>query len=195
MRANRMKKYRVKKTIMSKEEISRTVKRLAHEIVEKNFGVKDLAIVGIQTRGVFLGRRIIKEILKAGLAGSRKDIPFGILDITLYRDDVDSMASPRPLKETDIPFDLSGRKIVLVDDVIFTGRSIRAALDELMDFGRPQNIQLAVLVDRGHREIPIEPNFTGKKFLTAREELISVELEEVDGQDRVVLKEESGAKR
>jgi pyrimidine operon attenuation protein/uracil phosphoribosyltransferase len=139
---------------------------------------------------VFLGRRIINEILKAGLAEGAKEIPFGLLDITLYRDDVTTRTTPPPVRETDIPFDLTGKKIVLVDDVIFTGRSIRAALDELMDFGRPQNIQLAVLVDRGHRELPIEPNFVGKKFLTAREELIVVELEEVDGKDRVVLKEE-----
>lgn len=184
-----MEKYREKKMIMNKEEISRTVKRLAHEIVEKNFGVKDLAIVGIQTRGVHIGRRIIAEILKAGLADGLTDIPFGMLDITLYRDDMDEMIEPPAVKETDIPFELTNRKIVLVDDVLFTGRSIRAALDELMDFGRPQNIQLAVLVDRGHRELPIEPNFTGKTFTTAREERIDVELEEVDGQDRVVLKE------
>ena len=182
-----MGKYREKKVIMSKEEISRTVKRLAHEIVEKNFGVKDLAIVGIQTRGVYLGKRIIEEIFKAELAEGVKEIPFGIIDITLYRDDVDTLPAPPPVKETEIPFDLTGKKIVLVDDVIFTGRSIRAALDELMDFGRPQNIQLAVLVDRGHRELPIEPNFVGKKFLTTFEEFIAVEVEEVDGNDRVVL--------
>jgi pyrimidine operon attenuation protein/uracil phosphoribosyltransferase len=185
-----MTKYREKKTIMNKEEISRTVKRLAHEIVEKNFGVKDLAIVGIQTRGVFLGRRIIQEILNAELADGVTDIPFGVLDITLYRDDMSTMDSPPHIKETIIPFDLTGKKIVLVDDVIFTGRSIRAALDELMDFGRPQNIQLAVLVDRGHRELPIEPDFVGKKFLTAREERIDVLLDEVDDKDSVVLKEE-----
>ena len=183
-------KYREKKTIMNKEEISRTVKRLAHEIVEKNFGVRDLAIVGVQTRGVYLGKRIISEIFKADLADGEKEIPFGFLDITLYRDDMSTMENPPQVKETDIPFDLTGKKIVVVDDVIFTGRSIRAALDELMDFGRPQNIQLAVLVDRGHRELPIEPNFVGKKFLTAREERIDVQLEEVDGKDAVVLKVE-----
>jgi pyrimidine operon attenuation protein/uracil phosphoribosyltransferase len=185
-----MPKYREKKIIMSAEEISRTVKRLAHEIVEKNFGVKDLAIVGVQTRGVHLGRRIIQEIFKADLAEGAKEIPFGILDITLYRDDMSTMETPPHVKETDIPFDLTGRKIVVVDDVIFTGRSIRAALDELMDFGRPQNIQLAVLVDRGHRELPIEPNFTGKRFLTAREERIDVLLQEEAGTDGAVLQEE-----
>jgi pyrimidine operon attenuation protein/uracil phosphoribosyltransferase len=182
--------YKEKKVIMSKEEISLTVKRLAHEIVEKNFGVKNLAIVGIQTRGVSLAKRVIEEIKNARLAGGEKDIPLGVLDITLYRDDVVNMNVPPHVIETDIPFDLTGKKIVVIDDVLFTGRSIRAALDELMDFGRPEKIQLAVLVDRGHRELPIEPNFCGKKFTTAKEERISVELEEVDGQDRVVLMEE-----
>lgn len=183
--------YREKKVIMNKEEMSRTIKRLAHEIVEKNFGTKNLAIVGVQTRGVNLGRRIVDEIIKAGLAQGNNDIPFGVIDITLYRDDVSTMASPPLVKETDIPFDPTGKKIVLVDDVVFTGRSARAAIDELIDFGRPQNIQLAALVDRaGHRELPIEPNFVGKKFPTAFEELIAVELEEIDGNDRVVLKEE-----
>ena len=178
-----------KKIIMSCEEIGRTLRRLAHEIVERNSGVGDLAIVGIQTRGVFLAKRIVNEILKSGLSEGKGEIPFGLLDITLYRDDVDTMQTPHDVKETDIPFDLTGKKIVLVDDVLFTGRSIRAALDELMDFGRPENIQLAVLVDRGHRELPIEPNFTGKKIPTSRDELVSVELEEVDGKDRVMLKE------
>ncbi len=178
-----------KKMIMSREEISRTIRRLAHEIVEKNFGVRDMAIVGIQTRGVFVAQRIAREIKAAGLNDTDHEVPFGTLDITLYRDDVGSTDTARPVRETDIPFDLNDKKVVLVDDVLFTGRSIRAALDELIDFSRPRNIQLAVLVDRGHRELPIEPNFIGKKFITSREELISVELEEVDGTDRVVLKE------
>jgi len=186
-----MQAWRDKKVIMSKVEIGRTVKRLAHEIVEKNFGVKDLVIIGIQTRGVHLGRRILKEIIDAGLADGITNIPFGTLDINLYRDDVGTLSSPPQIRETEIAFDIVGKKIVLVDDVIFTGRSIRAALDELMDFGRPRNIQLAVLVDRGHRELPIEPNFTGKKFITSMDEFIDVELEESDGQDRVVLKEKT----
>ena len=186
-----MKKYKEKKVIMSAEEIARTIKRLAHEIVEKNFGVKNLALIGVQTRGVFIAKRIIDEMIKADLCDGRRDIPFGVIDITLYRDDVDSMATPPQVKETDIPFDLTGKKIVVVDDVLYTGRSIRAALDELMDFGRPENIQLAVLVDRGLRELPIEPNFTGKKFMTSKHELISVDLVEADGSDRVVLMEEA----
>lgn len=181
--------YVEKKTILSKEELGRTVKRLALEIVEKNFGVKDLAIVGIQTRGVPLAKRILDEIQGAGKEGAAAEIPFGTLGITLYRDDVGTLETPPALKETEISFDLTGKKIVLVDDVIYTGRTIRAALDELMDFGRPQSIQLAVVIDRGHRELPIEPNFVGKKFQTMKEELIEVELSEIDGQDRVVLKE------
>ncbi|MGA2090945.1 MAG: bifunctional pyr operon transcriptional regulator/uracil phosphoribosyltransferase PyrR [Endomicrobiales bacterium] len=180
--------YNEKKVIMNKEEISRTVKRLAMEIVEKNFGVKDLVVIGIQTRGVHLARRIINEMVAARLIQSVEDVAFGKLDITLYRDDIASKSIPPLIRETEIPFDISDKKIILVDDVIFTGRSIRAAMDELMDFGRPQSIQLAVFVDRGHRELPIEPNFTGKKFITTREELIAVELEESDGQDRIVLK-------
>lgn len=119
--------YQEKKIILSKEELGRTIKRLAHEIVEENFGVKDLVIIGIQTRGVFLAQRIIKEIIQNGLADGEKELPFGKLDINLYRDDVDSMKKLPEVKETDIPFEIDGKKIVLVDDVIFTGRSIRAA--------------------------------------------------------------------
>jgi pyrimidine operon attenuation protein/uracil phosphoribosyltransferase len=180
--------YTEKKVIMNKEEIGRTVKRLAVEIVEKNFGVKDLVIVGIQTRGVHLARRIINEMVASRLIQSAADVAFGKLDITLYRDDISTKSTTPLIRETEIPFDITDKKIILVDDVIFTGRSIRAAMDELMDFGRPRNIQLAVFVDRGHRELPIQPNFCGKQFITAREELISVELEEVDGSDRIVLK-------
>jgi pyrimidine operon attenuation protein / uracil phosphoribosyltransferase len=181
--------YIEKKPILSKEELGRTIKRLALEIVEKNFGTKDLALVGIQTRGVPLAKRILAEIQKTCKEGEADDIPFGTLGITLYRDDVGTLETPPALKETEINFDLTGRKIILIDDVIYTGRTIRAALDELMDFGRPQSIQLAVVIDRGHRELPIEANFVGKKFQTSKEEKIEVELEEVDGQDRVVLKE------
>jgi len=184
-----MKEYKEKKTLLSKEEVGRTIKRLAMEIVEKNFGIKDLAIVGIQAQGVPLARRILEEIQHTCKEEGVADLPFGTLGITLYRDDVVTMDSPPELKETDLPFDLTGKKIILVDDVIYTGRTIRAAMDELMDNGRPQSIQLAVLVDRGHRELPIEPNFTGNKFQTSKDELIEVELAEIDGNDRVVLKE------
>ena len=153
-----------------------------------------MAIVGIHTRGVYVGNRIINEILESGLSESKKEIPFGTLDINLYRDDMDSASSLPKVRETDISFDVAGKKIVLVDDVIYTGRSIRAAMDALMDFGRPKSIQLAVLLDRGHRELPIEPNFTGKKFMASKDERIDVELEETDGRDSVVLKERAKKK-
>jgi pyrimidine operon attenuation protein/uracil phosphoribosyltransferase len=184
-----MAEYKEKSVIMNKQEMSLLIKNLAHEIVEKNSGIKDLAVIGIQTRGVPIGRRIISEILKSQAGSEKEEITFGILDITLYRDDVDSMSSVPLVKETDIPFDIEGKVLVIVDDVIFTGRSIRAALDEIVDFGRPKNIQLAVLIDRGNRELPIEPNFVGKKIHTAKEERVEVEVEEVDKRDQVVLKE------
>ncbi|MCX5781498.1 MAG: bifunctional pyr operon transcriptional regulator/uracil phosphoribosyltransferase PyrR [Elusimicrobia bacterium] len=181
-----MKNFTEKRVLMNKDEIKHTLRRLANEIVEKNHGVENLAIIGIQTRGVHIAKRIIAEIQKENAEG---DIIFGILDTTLYRDDFETLETPPPLKETEISFNVNDKKIILIDDVLFTGRSIRAAIDQLIDFGRPKNIQLAVLIDRGHRELPIEPNFVGKKIPTAREELVSVELEEVDGQDRVVLKQ------
>ena len=178
------------KILMSKDDIKQTVKRLAKEIVEKNRSIKDLAIVGIQTRGVFIAKRILDEIKSANPSEDSKNIPFGTIDTTLYRDDFATMDEPPALKETEINFNINDKNIVLIDDVLFTGRSIRAAIDQLIDFGRPKSIQLAVLVDRGHRELPIEPNFVGKKIETSREEQVSVELEESDGQDRVVVKQE-----
>ncbi|MDA7857920.1 bifunctional pyr operon transcriptional regulator/uracil phosphoribosyltransferase PyrR [bacterium] len=182
--------YRKKKTILTAEEVSRTIKRMAHEIVEKNYGVKDLVIVGIQLRGVHLANRIAGQIKNI----EKKEIPVGILDITLYRDDVDSIASQPVVKETKIPFDITDKKIILVDDVLYTGRTVRAALDELIDFGRPKLIKLAVLIDRGNREFPIQPDFVGKLFQTSKTELISVDLKEVDGHDEVVLKEKTEGK-
>jgi pyrimidine operon attenuation protein/uracil phosphoribosyltransferase len=176
------------KIIMDKKAVELAVKKLARDIVDNNGGTKNLAIVGIQTRGVPLGKRIIVEMLKLGSAKGVKDIPFGILDITLYRDDMGTMASVPLVKDTDIPFDITDKVVVIVDDVVFTGRSVRAAIDELIDFGRPKRIELAVLIDRGHRELPIEPNFVGKKVVTKKEELVDVELEEIDGKDSVFLK-------
>lgn len=175
-----------KKAIMDAKEISWTIKRMAHEIVEKNYGIKDLVIVGIQTRGVHLARRIAREIETI----EKKEVPVGALDITLYRDDVDSIAHQPLVKETKIPFDITDKKVVLVDDVLFAGRTVRAALDELIDFGRPKIIRLAVLIDRGLRELPIQPDFVGKIYPTSKKELISVNLKEVDGEDSVVLREE-----
>lgn len=175
-----------KKAIMDAKEISWTIKRMAHEIVEKNYGIKDLVIVGIQTRGVHLAKRIAREIETI----EKKEVPVGSLDITLYRDDVDSIAHQPLVKETKIPFDITDKKVVLVDDVLFAGRTVRAALDELIDFGRPKIIRLAVLIDRGLRELPIQPDFVGKIYPTSKKELISVNLKEVDGEDSVVLREE-----
>lgn len=167
--------------VMGENEIGRTLVRIAHEIVEKNKGVSNLALIGIRTRGVFLAKRLAKEIFKI----EKKEIPVGTLDITLYRDDL-SLVARRPLVlETEIPFDVSQKKIVLVDDVFYTGRTIRAAMDALVDLGRPQVIQLAVLIDRGHREFPIRADFIGKNIPTSKREIVKVNLKEVDGEDKV----------
>jgi pyrimidine operon attenuation protein/uracil phosphoribosyltransferase len=177
--------------IMRAEDMAGAIDAMAQQVLKKNKGSEGLAVVGIRTRGVFVARRLLAAMLKDKSSGAAGDIPFGILDITLYRDDVSGMSVPKPIKETDIPFDLTGKKIILVDDVIFTGRSIRAAIDELMDFGRPQSIQLAVLVDRGNRELPIEPNFVGKRTATSRAEKVVVAMTEVDGQDQVTVEKKS----
>ena len=177
--------FKVKKTVMNKQEVSRTIKRMAYEIVEKSFGIKDLVIVGIQTRGVHLAKRIAGEISKI----EDCTIPVGSLDITLYRDDVNLIANQPIVKETHIPVTVDDKRVVLVDDVLFTGRTIRCALDELIDFGRPKLVRLAVLIDRGNRELPIQPDFVGKVFKTSLQELICVEIEEQDGRDQVLLKE------
>lgn len=169
---------------MNESEISLTLKRLTHEIIEQTPDIDGLVLLGIQTRGVYLAQRIgglIKTII-------RKKIPLGILDITLYRDDVDSISRQPVVKETAIPFDITDRSIILVDDVLFTGRTVRAAIDEIMDFGRPRSIKLAVLIDRGGRELPIQPDMVGKSYPTSRmKEMISVQLKETDKTDRVVL--------
>jgi pyrimidine operon attenuation protein/uracil phosphoribosyltransferase len=171
--------------VMDSDRMSRSLVRIAHEIVERNRGVDDLAIVGIRERGVPLARRISAELER--IAG--KAVPTGALDITLYRDDLMRQAvGPQPLvRSTDILFDIDNRVIVLVDDVLYTGRTIRAALDALIDFGRPRAIQLVVLVDRGHRELPIKADYVGKNVPTSRRESIQVRLQEVDGHDEVVI--------
>ncbi len=176
------------KVIMDARDVERAVRRIAHEIVEKNRGAEGLAVVGIRTRGVTLARRI------AGFIGELEgqEVPLGILDITLYRDDIFDRPQPE-VRETDIPFDVTGKNVVIVDDVLYTGRSVRAAIDALMDFGRPRRVLLAVLVDRGHRELPIRPDFVGKNLPTAHSEKVKVLLDEVDGGgDRVVLTGEEG---
>jgi pyrimidine operon attenuation protein/uracil phosphoribosyltransferase len=167
--------------IMTADEIRRATIRLSHEIVEKQAGTGDLALIGIQRRGVPLARRIAESIEEHEGAV----IPVGALDITFYRDDLSLVAQQPVVKGTDLPFDLNGLTVVLVDDVLYTGRTIRAAMDALVDFGRPQAIRLAVLVDRGHRELPIRADHVGKNVPTSREELVRVHLVEVDGEDGV----------
>lgn len=169
-------------TLLTREEIHRATTRLAHEIVESG-EPGELALVGIQRRGVDLAHRLVSLI--GEIAGDTP--PLGELDISLYRDDL-STVGPNPIVHaTKIPFDIAGRRVVLVDDVLFTGRSVRAAIDALMDFGRPRCIQLAVLVDRGHRELPIRPDYVGKNVPTSRDQVVNVCLEERDGRDTVEL--------
>jgi len=172
--------------ILDKDAVRRAIVRLSHEIVEKNKGTKDLCLIGIRTRGAVIAERIhqsIKEI-------EGVDLPLGVLDITLYRDDLTLIATQPLVRQTLISFDISGKKLILVDDVLFTGRTIRAALDALIDFGRPASIQLAVLIDRGHRELPIKAEFVGKNIPTSLNQNVKVILEETDKEeDKVVVKE------
>ena len=167
--------------IMTADEIRRATIRLSHEIVEKQAGTQGLLLIGIQRRGVPLARRIAAAIAE----NESVDIAVGALDITFYRDDLSLVAQQPVVKGTDLPFGIDGRTIVLVDDVLYTGRTIRAAMDALVDFGRPEAIRLAVLVDRGHRELPIRADHVGKNVPTSREEIVRVHLEEIDGEDGV----------
>jgi pyrimidine operon attenuation protein / uracil phosphoribosyltransferase len=171
-----------RKKLLSADDIRRAVARLAHEVVERNQGVESLVLVGLRTRGIPLARRLQQRILEFEGA----EVPLGELDITLYRDDVHQRA-PRSLSPTSIPVDISDKTVVLVDDVLYTGRTIRAALDALIDLGRPRAIQLVCLVDRGHRELPIRPDYVGKNVPTSHQEKVAVRLEETDGLDEVVL--------
>lgn len=176
---------REKAQILDREGIRRALVRIAHEVIERNKGARDLGLVGIRNRGVHLATRI-QAILRE-IEGA--EVPLGVLDITLYRDDLALRRNRPVLRSTDVPFDVDGRIIVLVDDVLYTGRTVRAALDALIDLGRPRAIQLAVLVDRGHRELPIRADYVGKNLPTARRESVSVMLDETDGDDRVVIVE------
>jgi pyrimidine operon attenuation protein / uracil phosphoribosyltransferase len=175
--------------VMDALGIQRALVRIAHEILEHNKGTDGLALVGIRSRGVFLAQRIRKAIdeIEAGVS-----VPFGVVDITLYRDDLDRGLQNPVVHGTDIPFAVEGKRILLVDDVLFTGRTIRAAMDALVDFGRPQSIQLAVLVDRGHRELPIRADYVGKNLPTSQREVVHVLLTEVDAQDSVMISGEGG---
>jgi pyrimidine operon attenuation protein / uracil phosphoribosyltransferase len=169
--------------IMTADEIRRATIRLSHEIVEKQAGTDGLLLIGIQRRGVPLARRIAAAILE----NEGAEVPVGALDITFYRDDLSLVAQQPVVKGTELPSGIDGRTVVLVDDVLYTGRTIRAAMDALVDFGRPQAIRLAVLVDRGHRELPIRADHVGKNVPTSREELVKVHLEETDGEDGVEI--------
>lgn len=171
------------RVVMDAGDIARALTRVAHEILERNKGVQDLALVGIRTGGVHLAHRLAKRI--QAIEGAA--VPIGELDITLYRDDLALRKEQPILRKTSVPFDVSDKVVVLVDDVLFTGRTIRAAMDGLMDLGRPAEIQLAVLVDRGHRQLPIKANYVGKNLPTSREENVQVLLEEQGEDDRVVI--------
>ena len=178
-------KLREKGRLMSASEIERTLVRLAHEVVEKNEGAANLGLIGIKRRGVPLAERIAKLIEKI----EKQPVDTGVLDISFYRDDL-STSGPRPtVKQSEIGFDVNGRDIILMDDVLYTGRTIRAALDALFDHGRPKSVQLLVLIDRGHRELPIQATFTGRMVPTSRREIVEVKLNEVDGQEQVLLVE------
>ena len=171
--------------IMDADDIRRAITRIGHEIVEKNHGAENLALIGILTRGAPLADRLAKLLLQI----EGVEVPVGRLDIGLYRDDYAAHPTGRPAPvPTAIPFDVTGKRIVLVDEVLFTGRTVRAALSALLDLGRPASIQLAVLLDRGHRELPIRPDFVGKNVPTSRHEFVRVCLHEVDGEDRALIR-------
>jgi len=174
---------RQKNVIMTSEAIERALMRIAHEIVEKHNGIKDVIIIGIQRRGVPLANKIAEKIEKI----ENEKVPVGILDITFYRDDLSLLAQHPIINGTDIPFDVTGKQIVMVDDVLYTGRTARAAMDALMDLGRPNTIQLAILIDRGHRELPIRADYVGKNVPTSKKEVIGVHVQEIDGKQEAVI--------
>lgn len=178
----------MKQTVIDPKGFARTVNRLAHEILERNKGADTLGIVGIRTRGDYLAHRIAQKIAQM----ENITVPIGSLDITLYRDDLRGRINQPQLKTTDILYDITQRNIILVDDVLYTGRTVRSALNALMDIGRPSSIQLAVLVDRGHRQLPIKADFVGKNIPTSFEQQIQVMMTETDGEDAVYLTETEG---
>ena len=176
---------RQKAQLMSSSEIERTLVRLVHEIIEKNDGAADLGLVGIRRRGVFLGQRLGQMIQRI----EKTPIPVGTLDFTLYRDDLSTLGPKPVVQKTEMEFPITGKTIVLVDDVLYTGRTTRAALDALFRHGRPKRVQLCVLIDRGHRELPVEATFVGRKVQTTQREIIEVQLRELDNAERVLLVE------
>lgn len=173
----------VEKQVLDEGGIERALARIAHEIIERNQGVSKVVLVGIRARGDLLAARLQQKLFEI----EKKEVPVGILDITLYRDDLSEVGPKPEIHETNIPFNIRGKLVILVDDVLFTGRTIRAALDALLDFGRPQAIQLAVLVDRGHRELPIKADYVGKNVPTSLQEIVVIRLKEIDGKDEAVI--------
>ncbi|MDP8258386.1 MAG: bifunctional pyr operon transcriptional regulator/uracil phosphoribosyltransferase PyrR [Candidatus Aadella gelida] len=169
--------------ILDKAGIKRTLMRISHEIIEKNQGTESLAVIGIKTRGAYLAERIAKNIKE--IEGN--EVSVGAIDINLYRDDLTEVGEQPVVRSTEIDFDINKKRIILVDDVLFSGRTVRCALDELIDFGRPETIQLAVLVDRGHRELPIRPDFVGKNIPTSKKESVEVRLKETDDEEEEVV--------
>lgn len=181
-----LKEYLEKTVLMDEQAVHRALIRIAHEIIEKNKGLENVALVGIQRRGVPMANRIAKVM--EDVEGAAPDV--GVLDITFYRDDLSTLAAHPVVNGTAIHFNINDKKIVLIDDVLFTGRTVRAAIEAIFDMGRPACIQLATLIDRGHRQLPIRSDYVGKNVPTALSEMVSVQLNEIDGQDRVVLCEE-----
>lgn len=169
--------------VMDEVAVSRTVTRIAHEVIERNGGVEDMVIIGIRTRGAILAERLASEIERI----ERVALPIGVIDITLYRDDVQNKLEQPLVQRTEILFQVADKVVILVDDVLFTGRTVRAALDAIIDFGRPRSIQLAVLIDRGHRELPIRADYVGKNLSTTKEQQVVVRMKEEDGVDGVLL--------
>jgi pyrimidine operon attenuation protein/uracil phosphoribosyltransferase len=183
-------KEKVKAKVMDSRKIKRAIQRMTTEIIERNRNLKNVVIVGIRTRGIYLGKRIsnlIKELEKI-------DIPVGVLDITLYRDDFSEIETQHMVKKTEINFSIEKKDVLLIDDVLFTGRTIRAAMDSLIDLGRPKTIQLLVLIDRGHRELPIRADYVGKFLPTSKRELVQVKLKEIDSNDEALITEPAGMK-
>ncbi|MDD4310069.1 MAG: bifunctional pyr operon transcriptional regulator/uracil phosphoribosyltransferase PyrR [Candidatus Cloacimonetes bacterium] len=172
-----------KSQIMDKAQMERSLQRMAHEIIEQNRGLEKIRLIGIRSRGVPIAERLSSYLKLI----SNQEIPVGILDITLYRDDLSTISHQPVIKGSSLNFDLDDAIVVLVDDVLYTGRTVRAAIDALMDFGRPKQIQLAVLIDRGHRELPIKADYVGKNVPTSKEEIIKVALEDIDGEDSVKI--------
>ena len=181
----------IKSEVMDEVAIDRALTRIAHEILERNKGCQDLVLIGIRTRGIHLARRLAERLR----AIEGEVVPLGVIDVTLYRDDLRRRADHPKVERTEIPFPLTDKRVILVDDVLFTGRTIRAALDGLMDLGRPRSIQLAVLVDRGHRELPIRADYVGRNVPTAVQESVNVRLREEDGMEQVVILERPESRR